>query len=167
LTKYSIPILILYIFTSSCSTKKVAGKYQTNFAAYGMFQKILTINCDSTFVLNFNGDLMNDNSYGKWNIKNDSLILNFDSINYPKSRYSGISYYSIKRNKLTSYFPFTKEKYNELKMLIEKAGITDSLNLGSYRKFKKNHEKTSKNFYGKMGKQYFKKIEKFECENNN
>ncbi len=107
---------------------------------------------------------MNDNSFGKWKVRNDSLILNFDSINYPKSRYNGTSYYSIKRNKLTSYFPITKEKYNELVELIEKEGMTDSLKIGNYRKFRRTSGKTLKNFQGKLGRQYFQRIEKFECK---
>ena len=163
MTKYSIPILTLVIFLTSCYSRKVVGKYQTNFATYGRFAKTMTINCDSTFVLNFSGDFMNDNSYGKWEISGDTLIMNYDSINYPKSRYNGQSKYLIKRNKLTNHFPISKEKYNELIALIEKEGMTDSLKIGSYSKFKRTAGKTLANFQGKMKRQYFEKIKKTDC----
>ena len=154
---------MLCFFFNSCSTKNIVGKYQTNFATYGKFAKTMTINCDSTFVVNFRGDFMNDNSYGKWEISGDTLIMNYDSINYPKSRYKGQSKYLIKRNKLTSHFPISKEKYDELVALIEKEGMTDSLNIGSYSKFKRIAGKTPANFYGRMKRQYFKKVEEKDC----
>lgn len=164
LTKYIISILILGVLFVSCKTKNVIGKYRTNFGTYGMFGKTLTLNCDSTFVLNFSGDLMNDNSFGNWKIVSDTLILTFDSVNYPKSRYKGVSHCLIKRNKLTDYFPISKDKYKELKALIEKEGMTDSVKIGSYSKVKRNAGKTFVNFNGKMKRQYFIKVEKTECE---
>ena len=129
-----------------------------------MFSKVLTINCDSTFVFNFRGDLMNDNSYGKWLVNGDTLILKFDTINYPKSRYSGIAKYLIKNNKLTLNFPITKEKYNEIKAIIEKEGLNDSLKIESYSRFKRSAGKTPVNFQGKMKRQYFIKVDEKNCE---
>ena len=164
LTKQTtIPILILLLIISSCSSNKIVGTYKSNFASYGRFLKTLNLNCDSTFVMNFYGDFMNDNSYGKWTINGDTLIMTYDTINYPKSRYSGINKYLIKNNKLTSNFPITKEKYDELVELIEKEGMTDSLKIGSYSKFKRTAGKTPANFQGKMKRQYFKKVEEKDC----
>lgn len=163
LSKYTITLLILCTLCNSCSVNNIAGKYRTNFAAYGRFGKTLTLYCDSTFVMNFNGDFINDNSYGVWKISADTLIMNYDTINYPKNRYSGQSNYLIKHNKLSSHFPITKEKYEELVALIKKEGMTDSLKIGSYSKFKRTAGKTLANFQGKMKRQYFKKIKEIDC----
>jgi hypothetical protein len=164
LTKQTaIPILILLLAISSCSSNKIVGTYKSNFASYGRFLKTLNLNCDSTFVMNFYGDFMNDNSYGKWTISGDTLIMTYDTINYTKSRYFGVDKYLIKNNKLTSNFSITKEKYDELVALIEKERMTDSLKIGSYSKFKRITDKTPANFQGKMKKQYLKKVEEKDC----
>lgn len=163
LTKCSFLVFTFGILFISCKPIKITGKYQTNFGTYGMFGKTLTISCDSTFVLNFRGDLMNDNSLGKWKINGDTLILTYDTINYPKSRYKGVDKYLVKPNKLTNYFPISKDKYKELVALIEKEGMTDSLKIGSYSKFKRTAGKTFANFQGKMKRQYFMRVETAQC----
>ena len=70
----------------SYAQSNIAGEYRTNFPSYGMFGKNLKLNCDSTAILNFAGDLMNDNSNAKWTLKNGVLILQFDTLNSPKQR---------------------------------------------------------------------------------
>lgn len=162
--KYLRLTLILGILTNSCSANEIVGVYQTNFATYGMFGQSLTINCDGSFARNFQGDLMNDNSYGNWKIKEDTLVLVYDSVHYPKGRYNGESRLLIKHNKLTEYFPIYKKKYEELIKLIEKEGLADSIKIGSYSKFKRTVGKMPANFRGKMKRQYFEKKEKIKCK---
>jgi len=70
----------------------------------------------------------------------DTLILIYDTINYPKSRYKGINKYLIKRNKLTNLL--SNLKNDQIQRIgnteLKKEGMTDSLKIGSYSKFKRN-----------------------------
>ena len=70
----------LFLFSNIHGQRKLQGIYQSNFAINGFFIEMLTLNCDSTFILNFKGDLQNRNTYGKWHIINKKLFLINDSI---------------------------------------------------------------------------------------
>jgi len=147
---------------------KLSGVYQTNFATYGMFGRTLTLNCDSSAVINFRGDLLNDNSFGNWTTDRKILTLTFDSTLHPQQRYKGQFNYKIKRNRLY-LVNFTRNQYQELKEKIEehsKENATD-LKLPSYRNFKKKFGRTMKNHSGKTGTQYLKKIKSTDCERKN
>ena len=165
---------IILAFTLSLFTifalgqKKLSGIYQTNFPTYGMFGKTLTLNCDSSVVLNFRGDLMNDNSFGNWSTDRKVLTLTFDSTLHPTQRYKGQMRYKIKSNRLY-LVTFTKKQFQELKEKIEKHSKDSAIDfkLSSYRKFKKKYGRTMKNNYGKTGVQYLKKIKLMDCERNN
>ncbi|AZQ60245.1 hypothetical protein EJ994_16065 [Maribacter sp. MJ134] len=115
-------------------------------------------------MIDSNREFKNISSYGNWEVKNRLLVVNFRTVKYPKIEDDQTNYYHIKRNKLTSVFPISKEEYLDLITKIEENGLKDSLKIGSYRKFKRKRGKTFKNFQGKMGKQFFKKVENIECE---
>jgi hypothetical protein len=95
--------------------------------------------------------MMNDNSYGKWSVKKDTLLLSFDTITYPNSRYKKQEQYLIKGKKLV--VP------NILIAEFKKRGIWDTLS-PKYRKLVRNyHDKTMINFKGTMRKNYYKLME--------
>jgi len=127
-----------------------------------MFSKTLTLNCNGNAILNFQGDMQNNNSLGIWKTEKDTLIIFFDSLKNQTNKFKGEMKFVIKRNKL-EYMPFPKSKYYEL---VEYAKRTknDTLKIPSYRKLNKLTNQGLKNFQGKIGKQYFKKIEVINCE---
>ena len=153
---------MLFITLVSCSKKIVAGKYRTNFNSYGMFSETLTLECNGNAVLNFQGDMQNNNSFGTWKTEKDTLIIFFDSIKNQHNKFKGELKFVIKRNKLEN-MPFPKSVYNKI---VENAKKTenDTLKIPSYRKLNRMTNQGLKNFYGKTGKQYFKKIEIINCE---
>ena len=153
---------MVFIPLISCSNKIVAGKYRTNFNSYGMFSKTLTLECDGNAVLNFQGDMQNNNSFGTWKTENDTLIIFFDSIKNQQNKFKGELKFVMKRNKLEN-MPFPKSKYNELVENAKQKG-NDTLKIPSYRKLNRMTNQGLKNFYGKTAKQYFKKIEYIECK---
>lgn len=152
---------MLFLILFSCSEKIIVGKYRTNFNSYGMFSKTLTIACDGNAILNFQGDMQNNNSFGTWKTEKDTLIIFFDSIKNQNNKFKGELKFIIKRNKLEN-MPFPKSKYNEI-VEFAKGTENDTLKIPSYRKFNKMNNTSLKNFKGKTGKQYFKKIEFIEC----
>jgi hypothetical protein len=160
-----ILILTLLLLTIIVSGQKpLNGIYRTNFPTYGMFGQTLTLKCDSSLVLNFIGDLMNDNSFGKWTRNKKILTLTFDSISYPNQRYKGQLTYRIKRNRFY-LITFTKEQYQELKEKVEKYSKDNNtdLKLPGYKEFKKKYGRTMKNHSGKMRVQYMKRIKSTNC----
>jgi len=113
-----------------------------------MFSSSIELKPDSTFVKNFKGDMMNDSSFGKWSVNKDTLILNFDTINFPRGRYTKPENYLIKNKKLLpneNLIAFLKSK-----------GFWDTLP----KKYKKMathiNQKSPKDFKGKMRNQYYK-----------
>jgi hypothetical protein len=163
-------IFILSLFTIKvCGQTKLAGAYQTNFPAYGMFGETLTLNCDSTVILNFRGDLMNDNSFGTWTTNKTELILTFDSTLHPDQRYKGQMNYRIKGNRLY-VLTITKKQYQDLKEKADQYSKENNSDLKvptSYKKFKRKYGKTMKNSTDKARVQYFKKIKSSDCEQTN
>ena len=127
-----------------------------------MFSKTLTLDCNGNAILNFRGDLQNNNSFGNWKTDKDTLIILFDSIKNRNNKYQGELKFLIKRNKLENP-PLSKKKYYELVESLKKTG-NDTLKILSYRKLNKMMNQNMKNHYGKIGKQYFKKIEFIECK---
>jgi hypothetical protein len=164
--KFYYCILISTFSIVSFGQKNLAGIFATNFPTYGRFDKTLTLNCDSTLILNFRGELMDDNSKGRWIEKDKKLILIFDSISYPSQRYKAPIVLKVKRNKLYQV-NLTIEEYRELKIIVEKLATDNGqkLKILSYSALRKNFSKTMKNFKGKTGKQYFKKVKTFNCDN--
>ena len=160
-------ILILSLFTiKAWGQTKLAGVYQTNFPAYGMFGETLTLNCDSTTTLNFRGDLMNDTSFGTWTANKKVLILTFDSTLHPYQRYKGQMNYRIKGNRFY-VINFTRKHYQDLKEKVDRYSKENNSDLKfptSYKKFKKKYGQTMKNSTGKARVQYFKKIKSSDCE---
>jgi hypothetical protein len=157
-----ITLLFLSLTLISCSEKIINGKYRTNFNTYGMFSKTLTLECDGNAILNFQGDMQNNNSFGNWKTEKDTLILFFDSIKNEKNKFKGELKFVIKRNKLEN-MPFPKSEYDKLVELAKKPE-NDTLKIPSYRKINKLTNQSMKNFQGKNGKQYFKKVEEIECK---
>ncbi|MCW1148176.1 hypothetical protein [Flavobacterium lacisediminis] len=159
-----ILIITFFLFLTliSCSKKVVTGKYRTNFNSYGMFSKTLTLECNGNAILNFQGDMQNNNSFGTWKTEKDTLIIFFDSIKNQNNKFRGELKFVVKRNKLEN-MPFPKSKYKEMVKYVKRTE-NDTLKIPSYRKLNKMTTQGLKNFQGETGKQYFKKIEYIECK---
>lgn len=127
-----------------------------------MFSKTLTLECNGNAILNFQGDMQNNNSFGIWKTEKDTLIIFFDSIKNQHNKFKGELKFVIKRNKLEN-MPFPKSVYNKIVENTKKTE-NDTLKIPSYRKLNRMTNQGLKNFYGKTGKQYFKKIEIINCE---
>jgi hypothetical protein len=159
-------IFCLSLFLLSCMTRKnIVGEYATNFPTYGMFGKTLKLKCDSTAVLNFAGDLMNDNSLGKWSVKDDTLEVWLDTLSAAKQRYTGLMKFRIQHKRLYNISYLTKKQYDSLKFKIDSLSKTTNqgVKIPSYSKIKRGYNITMKNFSGKMGKQFYKKSEDYKC----
>jgi len=164
MTRLVLTVTLSLLVTYVSGQKNLSGTYQTNFPTYGMFGQTLKLNCDSTAILNFRGDLLNDTSFGKWSSNAKNLILTFDSTLYPHQRYKGQLKYKIKRGRFY-LINFTKEQYQELKEKVEQYNKDNKANvqLPSYDEFTKKYGKTMKNHTGKMGVQYLKKVKTNDC----
>jgi hypothetical protein len=165
MTKICCSILLFICSVSLFGQKSLAGIYSTNFPTYGMFGKTLTLNCDSSTVLNFRGDLMNDTSRGVWTLRGKFLIVIFDSIAHPSQRYKTPLNFKIKRSRL---YPINLNRtdYEKLKLDAEKSALEnhEKLKLPSYSTFQKRSNKTPRDFKGRYGNQYFKIAERFTCD---
>jgi hypothetical protein len=94
-------ILMILVSLASKGQKKIAGEYQTNSSSFGgVFSEVLTINCDSSAVLNSRTDIMNATHYGKWRIGNNRLIINYDSVPTIENRPISMMVLRIKGKKL-------------------------------------------------------------------
>lgn len=155
-------LILIINFSFSCSKKTFTGTYQTNFRTYGVFNKTLIVNCDGNASLNFQGDMQNNTSFGNWIIKKDTLIIYFDPIVNKENRYKGEYKFILKKNRLEN-MPIPKDKYEEFIKKIKESG-NDTIKIPSYRKFNKSMNLSLKNFNGKTGHQYFKKIKNLNCE---
>ncbi|MCG8322503.1 MAG: hypothetical protein MI921_23595 [Cytophagales bacterium] len=111
-------------------------------------------------ITDFQGDMMNDNSYGNWRTSNDTLFILFDTTNYPDGRYKNDLTFIFKGQKLFS-IPFSPEQYDKLMAL-----AADSIEIPNYRRLAKPLDKTPTNFKGNSKRQYFRKAKSFECEWN-
>jgi hypothetical protein len=157
--------IIIMIGLISClkvsfAQNRVAGLYRDNFASYGMFGKTLQLNCDSSAVLIFAGDLMRDSSFAYWKVDKNLLILTFDSTKRNKQRYKGASRFIIKHHRLYNV-PFTREIYNNLKKTADSLHIKE---FSSYQAYLKILNCSPKNFYGKMGTQYLEMKQRYDCK---
>lgn len=151
--KFLLVILVLVFGCSTGGRKPVLGTYRIKFASYGMFGTTIELKADSTFVKNFSGDMMNDNSYEKWSVLKDTLMLSFDTLNYHFSRYRKREKYLIRKRKLI-------QTDNYLIAELKKRGVWDTLP----RKFKRNirdgsSHTTMIDFKGTMRKNYYILVE--------
>ena len=154
--------LVVCAISISCSNKIVPGIYGTNYASYGMVGKTLTLNCDSSMILRFSGDFVNDYYYGKWTTSKDTLFFVFDTINNPNN--IGHQNLLVRGKKLKDIpIPFNKKIYQELIEAIRSVH-EDTLQLPSYRELKRNRGKILVDFKGTMKRQHFVRYEKFSCE---
>lgn len=152
---FVVLMITIFITSISCSTKVITGKYRTNFNTYGMFSKTLTLDCEGNAIMNFSGDLQNNNSYGVWKMNKDTLILYFDTIVNEKNKFKGEIKFLVKRNKLSRIVKNDTLIRNIIKICKE--------NNINYKKVLKSMNKTPKDWKGKMRNQYFKKIENTDC----
>ena len=141
-----------------CTNNLIPGVYKTNFNSYGRFSKTLTLDCDGTATLNFQGDMMNDNSYGNWRTENDTVLIAFDTVNYPNSRFRKDLIFISKKGKLYR-IQFSKKQYDELLNL-----AADSVKIPSYRKLARRLDKTPTNFQGNSKVQFFRRNESIKCK---
>jgi hypothetical protein len=157
-------LLILFGF-KAFGQKNISGEYKTNVSAYGMFEKILVLNCDSTAVLNFRGDLMNDNSYGRWRINKKILTLIFDTVQSVNSRYKGLLCFAV-RNKNLYELGMTKKLYNELKNRInqENSKKDERIVLPSFRKLNRQQNQILVNYKGAIKRQFFRITKSYKCK---
>lgn len=153
----SILFIFIFALSISCSKTIIPGRYCTNFATYGMFGKTLKLNRDSTVIINFAGDLMNDNSYGNWKINNDTLLITFDTIKYPNSRYKKDLAYKIKGNRLYN-IAFTNEQYQDFLLKAKNEGY-DIKGMPNASRFNRIADKNMTNHKGTMRRQFFKRKE--------
>src|SRR4030095_3162725 len=135
-----LTLSVSLLITVVLGQKSLSGTYRTNFPTYGMFGQTLTLSCDSTAILNFKGDLLNDTSFGKWASNAKILTLTFDSTLHPHQRYKGQLKYKIKRGRFY-LMNFTKEQYQELKEKVEQYNKENNANLQlpSYNEFTKKY----------------------------
>jgi len=114
-------------------------------------------------VLNFQGDLMNDNSYGRWIIRNKTLTVFFDTTK-PNARYKDTLNFKIKGKRLY-ISDWTKEMYAKFKAKVVQHNkeTGENLKLPAYKEFDRTYNRTPKNFQGKTGKQFFKKTKIYSC----
>lgn len=157
---FAIVCFILFL-NSVYGQKSLSGQYQTNFPAYGMFGETLDLNCDSTFTLNFRGDLQNDKSFGKWTVNESSIILTVDTIRTKTKRYTGPLTFNIKGDRLYQE-KLTKKEYKILQQKVAEHNkeTKDTLALPKFAAF----QMTPKNHYGKEGRQFYKKLKSFSCK---
>ena len=157
-----LTVCLCMLLLSCMTNKNITGEYTTNFATYGMFGKTLKLNCDSTAILNFAGDLMNDNSSGKWIIRDNILEVSLDTSF--KQRYSGLYKFRI-RNKRLFDFHLTKRQYDSLKFKIDSLSKEENqkVDIPSYAKLKRGYSGEMKNFSGKTGRQFYKKTKSYVC----
>lgn len=155
---FIVLLVIVFISCISCSRKVITGKYRTNFSIYGMFSETLTLDCERNVIMNFCGDLQNNNSFGTWKKEKDTLILYFDTLVNKQNKFKGEFKLLIKKNKLKK-IPITKTYYNEI-IKIYKSNNEDIKLISNYRKF----NRTPINQYGKTRILHYKKIENTDCE---
>lgn len=150
LKSINIILLIISISLFSCSKELYKGKYQLK-KSISMYTQYITIKCNNSAVINFTGGFIDDYSYGKWSINSDTLMIEFDTINYPNSRY-----------RKTQYFKTTRKR---LKPIIGPNSIllTDSINTIEFDRF------MSTNYYNRkpFKESHSKLIEKFDCKKSN
>jgi len=165
MTRLLLTLFLSMTIADLFGQKNLSGTYQTNFPTYGMFGQTLTLSCDSTAILTFRGDLLNDKSFGKWSANAETLILTFDSTLHPHQRYKGQFKYKIKGGRFY-LITFTKEQYLELKEKVEQYNKDSNANLQlpKYTEFTKKYGKTMKNHSGKMGVQYFARMKASDCK---
>ena len=154
--KQFLAIAVILIMVS-CSPKLQQGLYVNNFNTYGMFSNSLELNCDSSFVKRFQGDMMDDKSYGSWCVSGDTLILQYDTINHPGSRYFVRETYTIKKGKLVE-----SVSQHSLEKLL---AILDTMPENFRKQMKRQLQRgsTPKDFRGNMGRQYLKLEKKIKC----
>ena len=60
---------------------------------------------------------------------------------------------------------WTKKTYDKYKAIIDQHNkeTSENLQLPGFKKFDRTYNRTPKNFYGKTGKQYFKKSKTYSC----
>ena len=110
--------------------------------------------------LRIHTDMFSYDSYGKWEIKNDTLLLIFDTIKYPKNIFKENLYFRIKGRRLF-YIENSENRYNDLVKNSKMNGY-DTIKVPSFHKFNRHLNKNTPNYKGKIRKQYFKFFEEID-----
>lgn len=156
--------IITIIFCISCANKPVKRIYSSKHAFYGMFVNSLTLQCTGIAEMNFQGDLMNDKSIGKWYVNGDTLLIKYDSI---KQRYNGDVRYKIVGNKLKN-LPVSRAQYKKLIDSLKILGYGDTIKklkvLKSYRNFSKASGQVMTDHRGTIKRQYLKLTKTTICK---
>ena len=98
-----------------------------------------------------------------WSINNKELILEFDSIQYPGSRYKGDFVLLLDGRKLLIPI-ISREQFERLVDTVKASNLDGKIKIKTYERFVRKFSKAPKNFRGKMRKQYFKRTEDLDCE---
>ena len=66
------------------------------------FGRTLTLNCDSTVIATFQGDMMNEKETGHWSVNGDTLKVTIDSVGRerPFGHWNKVNLFLIKNRKL-------------------------------------------------------------------
>jgi hypothetical protein len=75
--RYALTILFVFIVTNA-SPQKYIGNYVSNFAEFGFFMTQLKLDKDSTFICINSGDMTYFRDKGRYSVKNNRLILQFE-----------------------------------------------------------------------------------------
>lgn len=102
-----IQLILLYglLFGTGTSDKEIPGTYVRRIQRNSdvrQFGRTLTLNCDSTVVATFQGDMMNEKETGHWSIEGDTLKVTIDSVDRerPFGHWNKVNLFLIKNNKL-------------------------------------------------------------------
>lgn len=91
--------------TEKTSTIDIPGTYVRRIQRHSgirQFGRTLTLNCDSTVIATFQGDMMNEKEKGHWYVNGDTLIVIIDSVGRgrPFGHWNKINLFLIKNRKL-------------------------------------------------------------------
>ena len=78
-----IQLILLFglLLGDKTTDKEIPGTYVRRIQKHSdvrQFGRTLTLNCDSTVIATFQGDMMNEKVKGRWTMKGDTLIVNID-----------------------------------------------------------------------------------------
>jgi len=122
---YILLCFLVCFSNNSTLPKEIAGKYVIKIyhsSDVGPFGRTLTLNCDSTVIATFSGDLINEIITGHWILYFDTLTINFDSsgIERPYGHWNKTMKFQVdKKQLLLLNMEINGEKITDKKLLKE------------------------------------------------
>ena len=147
-------IFFLFLAVHALGQQSLPGRYVSKSSIQDMFGQYLELNQDSTFVLNYSGDLIRSSFYGKWTTLDGKLLLGIDSIASAYIKYQGILEFYVKDENLYQQ-PVTKAEYKKLKkkIIYYNKQTKNKFKIPSYSTFKQ----IAKSFKDNKPDQYLEK----------